>query len=278
LSADRTTIVHEIKPATGWSGLGLGDLWRHRELLLVFTRRNIVVRYKQTVLGVAWAVLQPVLLMIVFSFVFGHLAKLGSEGVPYPIFNYAALLPWLFFANSLTQSSLSVVSSGGLISKVYFPRLTIPVAAVLAAFADFAISFLVLIGLMAYYGVVPGIAVIALPAFILLAFATALGVGLWLAALNVRYRDVAYVVPFITQIWFFATPVVYSATLVHEPWRTILGINPMAGVVDGFRWALLGVGSPPSGMLALSALVALALLVSGAVYFRRMERTFADVV
>jgi len=270
--------VQVIRPSRGWVGLDFPELWRYRELLLIFTWRNIVVRYKQTVLGIAWAVIQPVMLMIVFSLVFGHLAKLGSEGVPYPIFNYAALLPWLFFANSLSQAAISVASSSSLITKVYFPRLTIPISTVLSAFVDFAVASLVLGGLMVYYGIVPGIAVVTLPAFILLAFVTALGVGLWLSALHVRYRDVGYVVPFLTQLWFFATPVVYSGTIVSEPWRTILGLNPMAGVVEGFRWALLGIGSPPSGMLALSSLMSLVLLLSGAAYFRRMERTFADVV
>jgi lipopolysaccharide transport system permease protein len=271
-------IIQDIHPSEGWVGLELGEIWRYRELLFVFTWRNIVVRYKQTAIGVAWALVQPVLLMIVFSVVFGHLAKLDSEGVPYPIFNYAALLPWLFFANSLSQSAISVASSSGMITKVYFPRLTIPISTVLSALVDFAIASLVLAGMMAYYGIVPGLAVVTLPAFVLLAFATALGVGLWLSALHVRFRDVAYIVPFLTQLWFFATPVVYSATIISEPWRTIIGLNPMAGVVGGFRWALLDIGSPPSAMLALSAGVAIVLLVTGTAFFRRMERTFADVV
>lgn len=267
-----------IRPSRGWAGLELAELWRYRELLFVFTWRNIVVRYKQTVLGVFWAILQPVMLMIVFSLIFGHLAKLSSEGVPYPVFNYAALLPWLFFATALAQSSLSVAGSSGLITKVYFPRLTIPLASVLSSLVDFGISFFVLIGLMAYYEIGVGPEVLLLPAFLLLAFVTALGVGLWLAALNVRYRDIGYVVPFLVQLWFFATPVVYSASLVGQPWRTILALNPMLGVVQGFRWALLGLGTGPTGTLALSSGVAVVLLVTGVAYFRRMERSFADVV
>jgi lipopolysaccharide transport system permease protein len=270
--------VTVIEPRRGWAGLELRELWRFRELLLVFTWRNIIVRYKQTVLGVLWALLQPVFLMIVFTLVFGRLAKLPSEGVPYPIFSYAALLPWTFFANAVAQSSTSVAGAGSLITKVYFPRLAIPIAAVLASLVDFAIAFVVLVGLMAYYSVVPEWTIVLLPAFTLLAFVTALGVGLWLSAMNVRYRDVGYTVPFLTQFWFFATPVVYSATSVSQPWQTLLGLNPMAGVVVGFRWALIGTTHPAWGTLALSTGVAIALLVSGAAYFRSMERTFADVV
>jgi lipopolysaccharide transport system permease protein len=270
--------VHVIEPRGGWVGLDFRELWRFRELLLVFTWRNILVRYKQTFLGVLWALLQPVFLMVVFTLVFGRLAKLPSEGVPYPIFSFAALLPWLFFANALGQSSSSVVGAGNLISKVYFPRLTIPIAAVLSALVDFVIAFAVLIGLMVYYSVVPGWPIVLLPAFTLLAFVTALGVGLWLSALNVRYRDVMYTIPFLTQLWFFATPVVYSASSVREPFQTLLGLNPMAGVVVGFRWALIGTVHPAWGTLALSIVVALVILVTGAAYFRRLERTFADVV
>jgi ABC-type polysaccharide/polyol phosphate export systems, permease component len=270
--------IHVIEPRGGWVGLDFRELWRFRELLLVFTWRNILVRYKQTVLGVLWALLQPVFLMVVFTLVFGRLAKLPSEGVPYPIFSFAALLPWLFFANALTQSSASVVGAGNLISKVYFPRLTIPIAAVLSALVDFVIAFAVLIGLMIYYSVVPDWTIVLLPAFTLLAFVTALGVGLWLSALNVRYRDVMYTIPFLTQLWFFATPVVYSARSVREPLQTLLGLNPMAGVVVGFRWALIGTAHPAWGTLALSIAVAIVILVTGAAYFRRLERTFADVV
>jgi lipopolysaccharide transport system permease protein len=270
--------VQIIEPRRGWAGLDLRELWRFRELLLVFTWRNILVRYKQTVLGVLWAVLQPVFLIIVFTFVFGRLAKVPTEGIPYPIFAYSALLPWLFFANALTQSSSSVVGAGNLISKVYFPRLTIPIAAVLSSLVDFLIAFVVLIGLMIYYSTVPNWTIVLLPAFTLLAFVSALGVGLWLSALNVRYRDVMYTIPFLTQLWFFVTPVVYSAHSLHEPLQTILGLNPMAGVVEGFRWALIGTAHPAWGTLALSTIVALALLVSGTAYFRTLERTFADVV
>jgi lipopolysaccharide transport system permease protein len=270
--------VHVVEPGRGWVGLDLKELWHNRELVFVFARRNILVRYKQTVLGVAWALIQPIFLMVVFTLVFGRLAKLPSEGVPYPIFSFAALLPWLFFANALSQSSTSVVGAAGMLTKVYFPRLTIPIAAVLSSLADFAIAFLVLVGLMAYYAIVPPWTVVLLPAFALLAFAIALGAGLWLSALNVRYRDVMYTIPFLTQLWFFATPVVYSARSVSEPWQTVLGLNPMAAVVVGFRWALIGTPRPAYGMLAVSVAVAVALVITGAAYFRRMERTFADVI
>lgn len=270
--------VQVIEPRRGLAGLDLRELWRFRELLFVFTWRNILVRYKQTALGVLWAILQPVFLMIVFTLVFGRLAKLPSEGIPYPIFSYSALLPWLFFANALTQSSQSVVGASNLLQKVYFPRLTIPIAAVLSSLVDFVVAFGVLIGLMVYYSIVPGWEIVFLPLFTVLAFVAALGVGLWLSALNVRYRDVGYTVPFLTQLWFFATPVVYSARSVHEPLQTLLGLNPMAGVVEGFRWALVGTAHPAWGTLALSAAVALIVLASGIAYFRTLERTFADVV
>lgn len=268
-----------IAPTRGWGGFELGELWRYRELLLFFTWRNVLVRYKQTVLGVAWAVLQPFMLMVVFSLFFGRLADIPSDGVPYPIFAYAALLPWTFFSNSMTQSSNSLVGSANLVSKIYFPRLAVPIAAVLSSLVDFVVASVVLGGMMGYYGVYPKpVAIVVLPALVALALVTALGIGLWLSALNVAYRDVQYVLPFLAQLWLFATPVVYPASLLSEPWRTLFGLNPMAGVVQGFRWSLLDAGPAPGAMIGVSALVAAALLVSGAVYFRRMERTFADVI
>lgn len=271
--------VHVIKPTRGWAGLHVQELWKYRELLFFFTWRNVLVRYKQTVLGFAWAILQPFFLMVVFSLFFGRIARVGSDGIPYPIFAYAALLPWVFFANSITQSSNSLVGNGNLLGKVYFPRLTIPMSTVLACLVDLFVASVVLIGMMAYYGIAPQpVAIVVLPALILLALTTALGVGLWLSALNVKYRDVQYVLPFLTQLWLFATPVVYPSSLVGEPWRTVLGLNPMAGVVEGFRWALLDAGRAPGPMIAVSTAVALALLGSGLVYFRRLERTFADVI
>jgi lipopolysaccharide transport system permease protein len=235
------------------------------------------VRYKQTALGAAWAILQPVFTMIVFSIFFGHLAKIPSNGVPYPIFTFCALLPWTYFAYALGESSNSLVGNANLISKVYFPRLVIPLAATLAGLVDFTIAFVVLVGMMLFFHIIPTAAIVYLPAFVLLAVGTALGVGLWLSALNVRYRDVRYTIPFLTQIWLFCTPVAYPSSLLHGVWRTLYGLNPMAGVVDGFRWALLGM-APPGPTLAVSALVVLILLGSGLVYFRKMEQTFADVV
>jgi lipopolysaccharide transport system permease protein len=267
-----------VEPSRGWISLRLGDLWEYRELLFFLTWRDIKVRYKQTALGAAWAVIQPFCTMVVFSLFFGRLAKVPSDGIPYPIFAYAALVPWTFFAQGLTQSSNSLVGSSHLITKVYFPRLVIPISSVLSGLVDFIIAFTVLIGMMFYYGLYPTGAIVFLPALILLALTTALGVGLWLSALNVKYRDVRYAVGFLTQFWLFATPIAYPSSLLPEPWRTLYGVNPMVGVVEGFRWALLGTKTAPGPVVAVSAAVAVALLVGGAFYFRRMEKTFADVV
>lgn len=270
--------VTRIERAPGWISLNLGELWRYRELLYFLTWRDVVVRYKQTALGASWAIIQPVMTMVVFSLVFGRLSAIPSDGVPYPLFSFAALVPWTFFANGLVQSSNSLVGSANLIQKVYFPRLMIPAASVLGGAVDFVLAFVVLLGMMAYYGIAPTINILWLPLFLLLALVTALGVGLWLSALNVRFRDVRYVVPFITQFWLFATPIAYPSSLLDEPWRTVYGLNPMAGVVEGVRWALLGTKTAPGPMIALSTLVAMVLLVAGAYYFRRMERAFADIV
>jgi len=268
-----------IEPSRGWVSLKLRELWEYRELLYFLTWRDVKVRYKQTVLGAAWAIIQPFFTMVVFSLFFGKLAKVPSDGIPYPIFSFAALVPWTFFANGLSQSSNSLVGSANLIKKVYFPRLVVPISGVLGGLPDFALSFLVLIGMMVYYGLYPtAVSVLWLPVFLLLALVTALGVGLWLAALNVEYRDIRYIVPFLTQFWLFATPIAYPASLLSEPWRTVYGLNPMVGVVEGFRWALLGRGQAPGPMVAVSGLAALAILVTGAYYFRRMEKNFADVV
>ncbi len=267
-----------IQPSRGWISLNLGELWKYRELLYFLAWRDISVRYKQTLLGAAWAIIQPFFSMIVFSLFFGRLANIPSEGVPYPIFNYTAMLPWTYFATAITASSNSLVGSANLLSKVYFPRLVIPVASVLPALVDFCIAFVVMLGMMLYYGIAPTWNALFLPAFLLLALVTALGVGLWLSAMNVQYRDVRYAVPFLVQFWLFLSPVVYPSSLVPEQWRLLYGINPMAGVIEGFRWALLGTGDGPGPMLAVSVGAALLLLVSGAFYFRRMEKTFADVV
>ena len=267
-----------IRPAHGWVSLQLRDLWEYRELLYFLIWRDLKVRYKQTVLGAAWAIIQPFFTMVVFSVVFGYLAKIPSEGVPYPIFAYCALLPWNYFAGAVDRSGRSLVSSAGLITKVYFPRLVIPLAAATAGIVDFAIAFLILIGMMFFYGITPTVAVLTLPALLLLALAMALGVGLWLSTLNVQYRDVGYVIPFLVQVWLYASPVAYPSSLVPERWRVFYGLNPMAGVVEGFRWALLGTGQAPGPMLAVSVLVVIAVFISGLYYFRRMEETFADVV
>jgi lipopolysaccharide transport system permease protein len=247
-------------------------------LLYFLVWRDIKVRYKQTALGVAWAVLQPVLTMVVFSFFFGRLARIPSDGIPYPIFSFAALVPWTFFSYGLSQSANSLVSDQQLIRKVYFPRMVIPTATVLSGVVDFALAFVVLLGLMLFYGMVPSFQALWMIPLLLLAFITSLGVGLWLAALNVQYRDVRYTIPFLTQLWLFATPIAYPSSLLSEPWRTIYGINPMAGVVDGFRWALLQTGTAPGPIIAVSTLAALLVLIGGALYFRRMEESFADVI
>jgi lipopolysaccharide transport system permease protein len=267
-----------IRPSRGWSPPDLRELWRYRELVYFLIWRDVKVRYKQTALGAAWAVLQPVATMGVFSLFFGKLAQMPSDGLPYPLFSLAALVPWTFFSQGLIQSANSLVGSQNLVTKVYFPRLAIPLAAVLAGAVDFLLAFGILLGMMAFYGTAPTAQVVWLPLFLLLAFVTSLGVGLWLSAWNVRYRDVRYIVPFLAQLWLFATPIAYPSSLLSEPWRTVYGINPMAGVVEGFRWALLGTGHAPGGMVLVSAAVALALLASGLFVFRRMERTFADVV
>jgi homopolymeric O-antigen transport system permease protein len=271
-------VTQRIEPSRGWVTLKLREIWEYRELLYFLVWRDIKVRYKQTALGATWAVIQPVMTMVVFSLFFGQLAKIPSDGVPYPIFSFAALVPWTFFANGLTASSNSIVGSSHLITKVYFPRLVAPLASVLPGVVDFALAFVILLGMMLFYGIVPGLAILWLPLFLLLALVTALGIGLWLSALNVEYRDVRFLVPFLTQIWLFATPIAYPSSLLPEPWRTIYGLNPMVGVVEGFRWALLGTNQAPGPMILVSTAAALLILVSGAFYFRRMERTFADIV
>jgi lipopolysaccharide transport system permease protein len=267
-----------IRPPSGWASIGLRELWEYRELLYFLTWRDIKVRYKQTALGAAWAIIQPFFMMVVFSLFFGKLGGMKSDGLPYPVFVYCALLPWQLFAFALSESSNSLVGNQNLITKVYFPRLIVPISAVLGGLIDFAIAFVILLGMMAYYGIVPGVAVLTLPLFILLAIMTALGVGLWLSALNVQYRDVRYTIGFLTQFWLFATPVAYPSSIVPAPWRALYGLNPMAGVVEGFRWALLGKADPPSALLAFSVAAVIILLVGGLHYFRRMEQTFADIV
>ena len=258
--------------------MNLSEFWQYRELLYFLSWRDIKVRYKQTALGALWAILQPFLTMLVFSLFFGNLAKMPSDGIPYPIFAFSALVPWTFFSNGLTQSGNSLIQSAGMLKKVYFPRLIVPISSILSGVVDFLFAFLVLIGLMFWYGIVPTANVVWLPLLLLLAFGTALGVGLWLSAMNVQFRDVRYTIPFLAQFWLFATPIAYPSSLLSEPWRTIYGINPMVGVVEGFRWALLGTATAPGPLIIVSALTMLTILITGMFYFRRMESTFADVV
>ncbi len=267
-----------IVPPHGWQALDWREFWAYRELLFFLTWRDIKVRYKQTVLGAAWAILQPVLTMVIFSIIFGRLAKLPSDGIPYPVFTFTALLPWQLFAFALTSSSNSLIDSQNLITKVYFPRLIVPLASTIAGLVDFAIAFVVLLGMMFYYHITPQAFIWSLPLFLLLALASALAVGLWLSALNVKYRDIRYVVPFLSQFWMYATPVAYSSQLIPEKWRWLFSLNPMTGVVEGFRWALLGKSALNLPFLLISAVVVLVLLVSGLYYFKRVESGFADVI
>lgn len=267
-----------LRPSGRFTRLNLHDLWEYRDLLYFLVWRDIKVRYKQTVLGAAWAILQPLLTMAAFSIFFGRLAKMPSDGIPYPIFAYTALLPWTLFAYAMTEAGNSLVGSQNLITKVYFPRLVIPIAAVLGGLMDFVIAFAVLILLMFYFHITPTAAILTIPLFILLAVATALAAGLWLSALNVKYRDVRYTIPFLTQFWLFLTPVAYPSSLFAARQKIVYGLNPMAGVVEGFRWALLGKKEGPGPMVFVSALVVVALLSSGLIYFRRMEASFADNV
>ncbi len=276
MPSDSHVIV--VKPSKGWISLKLKELWEYRELLYFMAWRDIKVRYKQTVLGAAWAIIQPFFTMVVFSLFFGRLAKVPSDGIPYPIFAYAALVPWTFFANGLNQSSNSLVGSANLIKKVYFPRLVVPISSVISGVFDFILAFMVLLGMMLYYGIFPTLKIVWLPFLLLLTLITSLGVGLWLSALNVHFRDVRYTVPFLTQFWLFATPIAYPSSLLSEPWRTLYGVNPMVGVVEGFRWALLGTDTAPGPIIIVSTVVAFALLVGGAFYFRRLEKSFADVI
>ena len=268
-----------IKPPQGLAALNLRDLWIYRELVFFMIWRDIKVRYKQTLLGALWAIIQPVLTMLVFTFLFGKIAKVSSDGVPYPIFSYTALLPWGLFVAALNQASRSLTSNHNMITKIYFPRIILPVASVLGGLVDFAIAFVVLIGLMIYYRVSPAWASLwTLPLFLLLAIITALGVSLWLSAINVQYRDVNYALPFMTQFWLFITPVAYSSAVISEKWQLAYSMNPMAGVVNGFRWALLGSGNGPDVSLWVSVAISFLILFSGLVYFRNMEKTFADTI
>lgn len=267
-----------IQPTSGWQSLDLKELWQYRELLFFLGWRDVKVRYKQTLLGVGWAIIQPFMTMVVFSLFFGKLAAIPSDGIPYPIFAYAALVPWTFFANGISQSANSLVGSANLLKKVYFPRFVIPISCVFSGVIDFVLAFAVLVGMMLYYGIVPTANVMLLPLLLLMALVTALGVGFWLSAMNVQFRDVRYAIPFVVQLWMFATPIAYPSSLLPEHLRVLYGMNPMVGVVEGFRWALLGTNTAPGPMILLSACASLVLLLGGAYYFKRAERTFADVV
>jgi len=276
--AKLSTPFVRIDPPRAWTSIDFRELWEYRELLYFLTWRDIKVRYKQTVLGALWAVLQPVSMMLVFSLFFGKLAKVPSDGIPYPVFTFCGLLPWQLFSHAVAEASNSLVGNQNLITKVYFPRLVIPISAVLTGVVDFIIGFVVLLGLVLWYGIVPGWQIIALPGFVLLAMATALAVGLWLSALSVQYRDVRYLLTFLLQFWLFATPVAYASSIVPERWRALYGLNPMAGVVEGFRWALLGQSTGLRSVLWVSVAVVVAVMLGGVYYFRRMEQEFADAV
>jgi lipopolysaccharide transport system permease protein len=267
-----------IRPISGWVPINLRDLWAYRELLYFLTWRDIKVRYKQTALGMAWVVLQPLLLMLVFTMFFGRLVELPSDGIPYPLFTYTALLPWQLFSRALNEGSMSLIAHERVITKTYFPRILLPASAVLASLIDFGIAFLVLIGFILFYGVHPGLAIFTLPVFVLLVVMTAFGVSLWLAAFNVLYRDVRYVLPFLTQLWMFATPIIYPVSVVPDSWRLLYSLNPMVGVVEGFRWALLGNTSGMDTMFGLSAFVVAGVLAGGILYFQSVQQTFADVI
>jgi len=271
-----------LRPAKGLAALNLKDLWDYRELIYFLTWRDLKVRYKQTLLGFTWVVLQPVINMVVFTVLFGQLLNVPTDGVPYPIFSFAALLPWLYFAGSLTRSSTTLVGSSNLISKVFFPRMVIPIAGVLSGVVDFLVSLIVLVGMMLFYKIIPTWNLLLLPVFLLLAMLTALGFGLWLSALNVRFRDINYLVPFLIEIWKYATPVIYGSTLIPERFRFLLGLNPLTGVVEGFRWAILGTkyaqNFEPGPLFIVSISITFIVLISGIIFFRNTERTFADII
>jgi len=267
-----------IEPSRSWLSLNLGEFWAYRELLYFLVWRDVKVRYKQTAIGIGWTILQPLLTMVIFTLVFGRLAKVPSDGLPYPVFAYTALLPWNLFAGALNRCTVSLVASANLITKVYFPRLIVPASATISGIIDFAIAFVFLLFLMLWFHIVPTWGAIALPIFLFLTLITVLAVGLWLSALNVRYRDVGHAIPFLIQIWMFLSPVAYPASLVPERWRMLYSLNPMVGVIEGFRWALLGKEMPDLTLIAVGTAVVTALLIGGLIYFKRIERTFADVV
>ena len=267
-----------IQPSKGLFNFDLRELWQYNELLYFLVWKEVKVRYKQTIIGGAWAIIQPLLTMVIFTIIFGRLAKIPSDGMPYPVFTYTALLPWMLFAQALTRSGGSLVSNANLITKVYFPRLLVPLSAALAPIVDFIVSFLILLGMLAWYGIPPTLGILALPFFLALTLVTAMSVNLWLAPINVKYRDVAHTLPFLSQIWMYASPVVYPLSMIPEKWQFLYSINPMVGVIEGFRWALLGKQSPNFMAMAISVIVVMALFLGGILYFKKMEQTFADVI
>jgi lipopolysaccharide transport system permease protein len=267
-----------IEPPRGWHALDIREVWHYRELLYFLAWRDVKVRYKQTVIGLLWVILQPFLTMVVFSLIFGMLMNVPTDGEPYPVFSFVALLPWTFFSGALSRAGVSLVMDANLISKIYFPRIILPLAAILSSLVDFAVSFIIMFGMLAFYGIVPGAAILVLPFLLGLSFLTAFAFGLWLSALNVKYRDVTHIIPFLIQFWFFLTPVVYPSSIIPQAWHFLYRLNPMTGVIEGFRWALLGQQNVPTTSLLLSTLIVLAALLGGLFYFRRMEYEFADVV
>jgi len=277
-STERTQTITTIRPASKWPTINFRELWDYRELLFILAWRDVSVRYKQSAVGIGWAILQPLMMMLIFTIVFGKFAKLPSEGVPYPIFTFCALLPWNYFASSLSGSSNSLVGSAHLVTKVYFPRLVLPLSKVFSGLVDFGIGFVILLGMMLWYGVMPTIGILFLPLFMLVAMLVSLGVGLWLTAINVKYRDVVFVVPFMVQFWMYASPVAYSATIVPEKYQWLYGLNPMVGVIEGFRWAMLGKESPNIEMMLISLGGIVFILIGGLYYFKKMEKTFADII
>jgi len=274
---DTSSPITVIRPLKGWALLNLREIWSYRELLYFLTWRDVKIRYKQTVLGFAWAILQPFLMMVVFTLFFGNLLNVPSQDIPYPLFSYTALLPWTLFSQGITRSSVSLVGNISMVQKVYFPRLILPLSGILAPVIDFAIAFVILVGMMFFYGYAPTVRILMVIPLTLLVFLIASGVGLWLSAINVRYRDVQHAIPFLMQVWLFASPVVYSSSLVPQKYQAIYGLNPMAGVIEGFRWALLGT-EPPSSLILISCIVVIVIFITGAYYFRNSEKTFADWV
>jgi lipopolysaccharide transport system permease protein len=267
-----------IRPSKGWRFLNVKELWEFREIVYFLTWRDIKVRYKQTILGVAWAVLKPVMTMVVFTIIFNKFAKIDSEGIPYPIFTFAGLLPWTFFSESINRGGMGLVGNANLISKVYFPRIIIPLASVTTPVVDFMLSFLILLGMMIWFGMRPGYGILYMPLLLFLTLITAFGVSLWLSAINVRYRDVGYTIPVIIQFWLYASPVAYPVSLVPEKWRFFYSLNPMVSVIEGFRWALLGKGTPDVFVMLISGVIVVVLVCGGIFYFKHTERTFADVI